>query len=101
VHAASRDDDLAGLAEIVPAVIDAGMQVTTLREHAECEWGALKYLVDGDDGKFRLAEMPGAPADECSRSKPGSSRQRAGSLVLPGFGTPQRGRLPSSSVDTP
>ncbi len=45
-----------GLGEIVQAVIDAGLTVTTLREHRECEWQALRQLVEGDDGKWRLAE---------------------------------------------
>jgi len=47
-----------GLGEVVQAVIDAGLRVTALREHTECEWQALKHLVKGPDGKFRLAEMP-------------------------------------------
>ena len=45
-----------GLGEIVQAVIDAGLTVTALREHRECEWKALDHLVQGDDGKFRLVE---------------------------------------------
>ena len=36
-------------------MIDAGLTVTTLREHRECEWQALRQLVEGDDGKWRLA----------------------------------------------
>lgn len=48
------DDVLRG--EIVQAVIDAGLTVTALREHRECEWKALTHLVEGPDGKFRLAE---------------------------------------------
>jgi SAM-dependent methyltransferase len=47
-----------GIGEIVQAVIDAGLTVTALREHPECEWKALEQLVEGPDGKFRLAEMP-------------------------------------------
>jgi len=47
-----------GLGEVVQAVIDAGLRVTALREHTECEWQALKHLVKGPDGKFRLVEMP-------------------------------------------
>jgi SAM-dependent methyltransferase len=45
-----------GLGETVQAVIGAGLSVTALREHKECEWQALSQLVEGDDGKFRLAE---------------------------------------------
>jgi SAM-dependent methyltransferase len=45
-----------GLGEVVQAVIDAGLEVTALREHTECEWQALPHMVEGDDGKFRLAE---------------------------------------------
>ena len=47
-----------GLGEIVQAVIDAGLTVTALREHRECEWQALGPMVEGDDGKFRLPEAP-------------------------------------------
>jgi SAM-dependent methyltransferase len=47
-----------GLGEIVQAVIDAGLTVTALREHRECEWRALRHLVEGADGKWRLAEQP-------------------------------------------
>jgi hypothetical protein len=43
-----------GLGEIVQAVIDAGLTVTALREHRECEWQALPQMVEGPDGKFRL-----------------------------------------------
>jgi SAM-dependent methyltransferase len=43
-----------GLGEIVQAVIDAGLRVTALREHTECEWRALPQMVEGDDGKWRL-----------------------------------------------
>ena len=44
-----------GLGEIVQAVIDAGMQVTGLREHTECEWQALPHMLLDADGKYRLA----------------------------------------------
>ena len=47
-----------GLGEIVQAVIDAGLAVTVLREHTECEWKALPHMIEGEDGKFHLAEMP-------------------------------------------
>ena len=45
-----------GLGETVQAVIDAGLTVTALREHRELEWKGLSHLVEGDDGKFRLAD---------------------------------------------
>jgi SAM-dependent methyltransferase len=45
-----------GLGEIVQAVIDAGLTVTALREHRECEWQALPRMVEGADGKFRLPD---------------------------------------------
>ena len=46
------------------AVIDAGLCVTALREHRECEWQALPQMVEGDDGKWRLPEAPERlPAD--------------------------------------
>lgn len=44
-----------GLGEIVQSVIDAGLIVTALREHQECEWQAFPHMVEGDDGKWRLA----------------------------------------------
>jgi hypothetical protein len=47
-----------GLGEIVQAVIDAGLTVTALREHRELEWQGLPHLVEGADGKWRLAEQP-------------------------------------------
>jgi SAM-dependent methyltransferase len=47
-----------GLGEIVQAVIDAGLRVTALREHTECEWKALGHMIEGPDGKFRLREQP-------------------------------------------
>jgi SAM-dependent methyltransferase len=47
-----------GIGETVQAVIDAGLRVTALREHTECEWRALPHLVEGDDGKFRLGDGP-------------------------------------------
>jgi SAM-dependent methyltransferase len=43
-----------GLGEIVQAVIDAGLTVTALREHRECEWQALPQMVRGADGRYRL-----------------------------------------------
>ncbi len=45
-----------GLGEIVQAVIDAGLTVTALREHRECEWQALPRMVEGADGQFRLPD---------------------------------------------
>lgn len=45
-----------GLGEIVQAVLDAGMTVTALREHEECEWQALPRLVEAPDGRYRLPE---------------------------------------------
>jgi hypothetical protein len=44
-----------GLGEIVQAVIDAGLRVSALREHREAEWRALRHMVEGSDGKWRLA----------------------------------------------
>ena len=45
-----------GLGEIVQSVIDAGLRVTALREHTECEWKHLAHMVEGPDGKYRLRE---------------------------------------------
>ena len=47
-----------GLGEIVQAVIDAGLTVTALREHRECEWQALSHMEQGADGRYRLAVDP-------------------------------------------
>ncbi len=47
-----------GLGETVQAVIDAGLRVTSLREHTELEWQGLSQMVEGDNGRFRLPEMP-------------------------------------------
>ena len=41
-----------GLGEIVQAVLDAGLQLTVLREHTECEWQALPQVLEGADGNF-------------------------------------------------
>jgi hypothetical protein len=38
----------------VQAVIDAGLAVTGVREHRECEWQALPQMVRGADGRYRL-----------------------------------------------
>jgi SAM-dependent methyltransferase len=52
-----------GLGEIVQAVVDAGLRITALREHAYCEWQALPALVEVDDvwvlpeGRDRLPLM--------------------------------------------
>jgi SAM-dependent methyltransferase len=43
-----------GLGEIVQAVLDAGLTVTALREHRECEWQALPQMVRTADGRYRL-----------------------------------------------
>ena len=43
------------LADFAAKVPTVGL-VTALREHRECEWKGLAHLVEGPDGKFRLAE---------------------------------------------
>jgi hypothetical protein len=55
-----------GLGEIVQAVLDAGLTVTALREHRDCEWQALPQMVRGVDGRYGLpvdvhARGPGRP----------------------------------------
>ena len=47
-----------GLGEVVQAVLDAGLTVTGLREHRECEWQALPQMVRGADGRYRLPADP-------------------------------------------
>jgi SAM-dependent methyltransferase len=45
-----------GLGEIVQAVLDAGLQLTALREHDFCEWKALPWLVETADRRFVMPE---------------------------------------------
>ncbi|HET7726506.1 MAG TPA: class I SAM-dependent methyltransferase [Candidatus Limnocylindrales bacterium] len=48
-----------GLGEIVTALIDAGLEIRSLREHDFIEW-PVDFLVRGDDGRYRLPpSIPG------------------------------------------
>jgi SAM-dependent methyltransferase len=48
-----------GLGEVVTALLDNAMQVTTLVEHDSVPWNALPgQMVEGSDGEWRLAENP-------------------------------------------
>ncbi|MDP6429549.1 MAG: class I SAM-dependent methyltransferase [Rhodospirillales bacterium] len=45
-----------GLGEIVTALIDAGLTIQFLREHKSCLWQALHFMIEGDDGWWRLPD---------------------------------------------
>jgi SAM-dependent methyltransferase len=45
-----------GLGEIVTALIEAGLSIQMFREHEECLWQALHFMVQGDDGWWRLPD---------------------------------------------
>jgi 2-polyprenyl-3-methyl-5-hydroxy-6-metoxy-1,4-benzoquinol methylase len=49
-----------GLGEIVTAVLDAGLELTSLTEHDSAPWDALPGLMvaDGELGEFRLRDRP-------------------------------------------
>jgi len=47
-----------GLGEIVSALIAAGLTIEALREHQSCLWQALPYMVEGEDGWWRLPDRP-------------------------------------------
>ena len=47
-----------GLAEVVQAVLDAGLVVTRLVEHDFCEWQAMTSMVFGADRKWHLPDHP-------------------------------------------
>ena len=44
------------LGEIVTALIDAGLQIEFLHEHAFCAWQRLPSMTRGDDGYYRLPD---------------------------------------------
>jgi SAM-dependent methyltransferase len=45
-----------GLGEIVIALIDAGLTIQSLKEHQRCLWQALRFMVQDDQGWWRLPE---------------------------------------------
>jgi hypothetical protein len=47
-----------GLSEVVSALIDAGLTIELLREHQACLWQALPFMVEGEDGWWRLPDRP-------------------------------------------
>jgi len=47
-----------GLGEILTALIDAGLAIELVREHRRCAWQALPFLVEDDEGWWRLADRP-------------------------------------------
>jgi SAM-dependent methyltransferase len=48
-----------GLAEIITAVMDAGLSLTAIEEHDSVPWNPLAdEMVEGPDGEFRLRERP-------------------------------------------
>ena len=51
-----------GVGEVVTALIDAGLRLDFLHEHAEIVWQAFPYLVQGEDGQYRIpADRPQVP----------------------------------------
>jgi SAM-dependent methyltransferase len=47
-----------GLGEIVTALIDCGLTIQSLQEHRRCLWQPLPFMVQGDDGWWRLPDRP-------------------------------------------
>jgi hypothetical protein len=47
-----------GLGEIVNALIGAGLTIEFLKEHKTCLWQALHFMVQDDDGWWRLPDRP-------------------------------------------
>ncbi|MBW2256613.1 MAG: class I SAM-dependent methyltransferase [Deltaproteobacteria bacterium] len=45
-----------GIAEIITALMDAGLTLTALREHRSLEWQGQPHMERGDDGLWRLPE---------------------------------------------
>lgn len=45
-----------GLGEVVQALLDAGLTLTSLHEHREVEWQALPFMVEGEGGRWRLPD---------------------------------------------
>jgi SAM-dependent methyltransferase len=47
-----------GLGEIVSSLIDAGLVIQFLKEHRTCLWQALPFMVQDQDGWWRLPDRP-------------------------------------------
>ncbi len=52
---------LHGLGDIVTAIIEAGLRIRFLREHASVPWRMLGCLAPGEDGMFRWPDRPWLP----------------------------------------
>jgi SAM-dependent methyltransferase len=47
-----------GLGEVVSALIDAGLAIELLHEHQTCLWQALPFMIEDEDGWWRLPDRP-------------------------------------------
>ena len=47
-----------GLGEVLSALIDAGLVIELVREHRTCLWQALPFMVEDEDGWWRLPDRP-------------------------------------------
>jgi SAM-dependent methyltransferase len=47
-----------GLGEIVSSLIEAGLTIQFLKEHRTCLWQALHFMVQDEDGWWRLLDRP-------------------------------------------
>jgi hypothetical protein len=47
-----------GLGEIVTALIDSGLRIQSLKEHRRCLWQPLPFMVQDDQGWWRLPDEP-------------------------------------------
>ena len=50
-----------GLGDIITALIDAGLSMRWLHEHAALPWRMFDLLVKGDDGLYRWPDRPWMP----------------------------------------
>jgi len=47
-----------GLAEVITALLDAGVVLTAIEEHRTAEWKALPWMVEAGAGRYRLPDGP-------------------------------------------
>lgn len=48
-----------GLAEIITALLDVGMQLTAIEEHETVPWNPLEdAMIDAGGGEYRLRQQP-------------------------------------------
>ncbi len=64
------------LGEIVTALVDAGLRIDFLHEYDFVDW-PVDFLVEGDDGRWRLPPGTGASCPCSSRFGPAGPRSRA------------------------